>query len=227
MKKANTEINKGQLRKLETQIQGILIEINDLVQKQCKIRNDTDLEAVEKEIAVATDSLAALITAQKIQLALDSEEILNESSDLIKGLGKKMKNQGPREVTIHTLRGGAVVIVTRYYSRKGFLRGLRRRRRPGLYPALYLSGIHDHHSPASGSEISKMSVILSSFEEARQVLEGRGLVINVKTIREITLRFARRAQAMLKKDENIINETLAGSRVVVSTDGGRMRIRQK
>ena len=30
MKKANTEINKGQLRKLETQIQGILIEINDL-----------------------------------------------------------------------------------------------------------------------------------------------------------------------------------------------------
>ncbi len=60
MKTVNSEINKGQLRKLETQIQGVLIEINDLVQKQCKIRNDADLEAVEKKIAVATDSLAAL-----------------------------------------------------------------------------------------------------------------------------------------------------------------------
>ena len=227
MKAANSEVNKGHLVKLEAQIAEAIKDISNLIKKKCIIKNGADLEIIEKEIAEVTDRLAALITAQKIQQSLDSDEILNESSDLIKGLRKKMKNQGPREVTIHTLRGGAVVIVTRYYSRKGFLRGLRRRRRPGLYPALYLLGIHDHHSPASGSEISMMSVILSSFEEARQVLEERGLAIDVKTIRKITLRFARRALAMQKKDENIIKETLAGCRVVVSTDGGRMRIRQK
>jgi len=113
------------------------------------------------------------------------------------------------------------------YNRKGFLRSIKRHTRPGLYPALYLSGIHDHCSPASGAEISMMSVILSTFEEARRILEERGLVTDVKTIRKITLRFARRAEAMLKTDKNIINVTLAGSRVVVSVDGGRIRIRQK
>ena len=67
MKKANSEVNKGQLRKLEAQIQGTLTEINDLVQKQCKIRNDADLEAVENEIAATTDRLAALITAWSVE----------------------------------------------------------------------------------------------------------------------------------------------------------------
>ena len=97
---------------------------------------------MEKEIAEVTDRLAALITALKIQLSSDSDEILNESTDLVKGLGKKMKNQGTREVTVMTLRGGTVAVVTGYYSRKGLLRGIKRRRRPGLYPALYLSSIH-------------------------------------------------------------------------------------
>ncbi len=227
MKTTNQEVNKGHQVKIEAQITEGINDINDLIQKQCIIKDAVDLEVIEKEIAEVTDRLAALITALKIQLALDSDEILNESTDLIKGLGKKMKNQGPREVSIMTLRGGTVVIVTRYYNRKGFLRSIKRHTRPGLYPALYLSGIHDHCSPALGAEISMMSVILSSFEEARRILEERGLVIDVKTIRKITLRFARRAEAMLKTDKNIINVTLAGSRVVVSVDGGRIRIRQK
>jgi len=64
---------------------------------------------MEKEIAEVTDRLAALIIAQKIQLALDSDEILDESTDLIKGLEKKMKNQGPRKVSIMTLREGALL----------------------------------------------------------------------------------------------------------------------
>ncbi len=227
MKTANTEVNKGHLAKIEAQIKEATVDISELIQRKCIVKDAADLEALEKVISEVTDRLAALITAQKIQQSLDSDEILNESTDLIKGLGKKMKNQGPREVTVMTLRGGTVVIVTRYYSRKGFLRGIKRRRRPGLYPALYLLGIHDHCSPALGAEISMMSVILSSFEEARRELEERGLKIDVKTLRKITLRFARRALAIQKTDKNIINVTLAGSRVVVSTDGGRMRIRQK
>ena len=48
-----------------------------------------------------------------------------------------------------------------------------------------------------------MSVILSTFEEACRVLEERGLNIDVKTLRKITLRFARRALAIQKTDKNI------------------------
>ncbi len=227
MKNVNPKVNKGHLVKIEAQIKEATNDISDLIQRKCIIKDAADLEALEKMIAEVADRLAALITAMKIQQSLDSDEILNESKGLVKGLGKKMKNQGTREVTVMTLRGGTVAAVTGYYSRKGFLQGIWRRRRPGLYPALYLSGIHDHRSPASGAEISMMSVILSTFEEARRVLEERGLGTNVKTIRKITLRFARRAPAMQKEDKDLINETLAGCRAAVSADGGRMRIRQK
>jgi len=83
------------------------------------------------------------------------------------------------------------VIVTGYYSRKGFLRSIWRRPRPGLYPALYLSGIHDHCSPALRAEISMMSVILSSFEEARRIVnwQMKDAEIRVKSAEPVFLNF--------------------------------------
>lgn len=96
----------------------------------------------------------------------------------------------------------------------------------GLYAGLFLLGIHDHLTPNLASEISIMATILSSFKEASQVLKGRGIDIDVKKIQAITVRYARRAE-IVKQNKGIeITETMAGCRVVISTDGGRIRIRK-
>ncbi len=222
-----TENNPGvnnHITYIECQIQEVFLELEEIVRKKAAIRDETGLEAVENEIVRVTDRPAGLITALKIQQALDSEDLKQEASGLIKAHPKKMKNQGFRDVEVRPSRGESVSVTACYYSRKGKKKG--KKKRAGIYPGLYLLGIHDHCSPGPASEISLMATVLSSFEEARQILNDRGLEIDSKTIREITLRFAKRAEAAGRHDEAVFAETLAGCRAVVSTDGGRIRIRR-
>lgn len=70
--------------------------------------------------------------------------------------------------------------------------------------------------------------LTSSFDEAQQVLAKRGLMIDKKSIRDISLRFAGRVRAFQSKWPLELTEpdNLVGRRVVISTDGGRIRIRQ-
>jgi hypothetical protein len=109
---------RKQIDKIEDQIKEALREIELITKQQAKIIDAQDLEAVEKKIIQATDKLAGLITAQKIQQALDSEEIKQQTKELINNLPKPMKNQGQREVEITPSRGDPVKVKATYYSKK-------------------------------------------------------------------------------------------------------------
>ena len=89
-----------------------------------------------------------------------------------------------------------------------------------------LLGIHDHCSPYLASEVSIMAAVLSSFQEASNIMKERGTHIGVNTIRKIAQRFSLRAQATKVAEPYLCDESLAKYRVVVSTDGGRVRIRE-
>ncbi len=65
----------------------------------------------------ATDKLAGLLTAKMIQESLDSDDMNQQSSELVKNLPQHMKNQGQRDVTIVPSRGKPVTIKTTYYSK--------------------------------------------------------------------------------------------------------------
>ena len=67
--------------------------------------------------------------------------------------------------------------------------------------------------------------MLSSLEAVEQVLADRGQPLDFKTIRTIAYRFATRARATQRVGNLSWGETVAGRRVVLSTDGGRIRIR--
>jgi hypothetical protein len=72
-----------------------------------------------------------------------------------------------------------------------------------------------------------IATIVASFQEAGQVLQDHGIHIDTKTICEITRRYARRAK-LIKQDSSVFQtESLAGCRVIISTDGGQIRIRKK
>lgn len=91
---------------------------------------------------------------------------------------------------------------------------------------LVLLGVYDHCTPCLASEISTMATILSSFDETSQVLKDRGTEIGINTIRSITHHYAQRAKVVQKGQQGSFKETVSGCRVVVSTDGGRIRIRK-
>ena len=68
--------------------------------------------------------------------------------------------------------------------------------------------------------------MLGSLAEARDVLAERGARIAIKVLRRITYRFSQRARLTQRLQGLCFEETVAGRRVVVSMDGGRIRLKE-
>lgn len=214
----NSRQNLGQ------QIQEALKELEILNEERVILKNATDLEEMERRIVAATDKLAGLMTARKIQQTIDSSECGTEAAKLVGSHPKKFKNQGPRKVKIKMARGESVEIEAPYFSRKG--KKKKKTKRAGFYPSLMLLGIYDRCSPCLASEVCIMAVALSSFEEASDIMKERGVEIGVNTIRNIAKRFSARARLEKLCEQHIDQDSFKGGRIVVSTDGGRVRIRK-
>ena len=133
-------------------------------------------------------------------------------------------NKGLVVVHVRFCEGTTLPLEVSYWARKGAAG----RRGKGLYPELYLLGIHDHCTPLLASEIAQAAAALCSLEEARHMMESRGCLLDIKTVRNITKRFAGRARGGQKAEpivEALSKEALKGRNVVLSTDGGRLRVR--
>ena len=74
------------------------------------------------------------------------------------------------------------------------------------------------------SEVSKLVAMLGSLEEVESLLVERGQGLSINTIRAIAYRFAART-AVQRAGRLDWGESVAGRRVVISTDGGRLRLR--
>ncbi len=82
-------------------------------------------------------------------------------------------------------------------------------------------------SPGLLSDALQMSLLCPSYEVACTVLKGRGIELNVKTLRRLcglagTHEINLRARISLNGEENLHGYTL-----VVSVDGGRLRERKR
>lgn len=67
---------------------------------------------------------------------------------------------------------------------------------------------------------------VASLKEAHELLERQGIQINIKTLRLIVYRFGQRAREALSTVPFTVPPGPATGRcIVVSTDGGRLRIR--
>ena len=132
------------------------------------------------------------------------------------------------------LLGGLVLWVTTVYcgpkARKGTGRGLEG---AGLYPELGAFGFSEGSSPALSSEVSRLAVLLPSFELTRRELARHGVELNIKSIHRITCQLGAEVLSTRKRDllawregRLPVGKELAGKRVGVGIDGGRLRLRE-
>ena len=119
----------------------------------------------------------------------------------------------------------------RYYRRNCDRRPGRRKRKreAGLYAGLALLGIYERCTPALNAMVGMFAALLGSFAEAQRVLSEQGHDLNIKTVRLLAYRMAERVRLVQKMGvyADKVQENLTGRRVVVSTDGGRIRLREK
>ena len=205
-------------------IQAVLDELQQMQQTPRLVTSPEELEALEREIRQRTDRLGSLLVGSHLQQALDSAALQAEQERLVRQWPKPLKNDGKVKVMIRTAQGLAVPVRVTYYRRKGQRRA--GKRSAGVYAGLVLLGIYDRCTPSLASEVSLLAAMLGSLDEAQDVLAARGVALDMKTVRLIAYRYAARARLEQQIDTAAFEDTVAGRRVVISSDGGRLRLRE-
>ena len=206
------------------QIQESLDALQQMQETPRLVSSPEDLEALEGEIRQCTDRLGSLLVGHHIQASLDSADLQLEQDLLVSHWPQALKNDGKVQVTIRTAQGHSVRVWATYYRRKGQRRA--GRRYAGVYAGLVLLGIYDRCTPALAAEVSLLASILGSLAEAQDVLAHRGVALDPKTVRLIAYRYAARARLEQQLESTEFDESVSGRRVVISTDGGRIRLRE-
>ena len=85
--------------------------------------------------------------------------------------------------------------------------------------------MYDRCTPAWASEVSLLAAMLGSLAEAQDVLAARGVELATQTVRLSAYRSAARARLAHQRERPVFVDTVAGRRVVISSDGGRLRRR--
>ncbi len=211
---------RNRVAEIQAEIRDVQQQIEAQRRDASVIRTPEDLRARECSIAALTNKLAGLLLAEAMQASIEDPENRSKARSLTQGAGHTIKDQGRRDVTLRTTCGQVEIRLT-YFSRNCD----RDKAGKGMYPLLVLWGVHDRCTAGIVAEISKLVAILGSLEEVEQVLFDRGQPLDIKTIRAMAYRFATRARAAQRAGSLNWGETVAGRRVVLSTDGGRIRIR--
>jgi len=206
---------------LKTQIQALMDEITVQSTRQDPMETPAQLDTLEQQIHALTRQLADHVTALSLQQAIDSKALQDKAKQLIQSQPKKRRNVGRREVNVRFLGGTRLKISVPYYARKWSQSSGQ-----GCYPSLILLGIHDRCTPALAAEISLLSSALCSLKEAQHLLATRGCCLDIKILRLIMKRYAARARCAQSLDTPLSTPSVEGRRVVISTDGGRVRIRR-
>lgn len=208
----------------EIELENALAALEQFRRENQTVTSAEELEALERQLSALLNRYHALVVGDVIQRSVESEPIKEAVSELTKCWPKPLINDGILRVMIRTAGGMLVPVWVSYYRRKSDRR--RKRRQKGLYGALAILGIHERCTPWLASHVSETMAVVSSLEEAQKVLCERGIRLNIKSIRSIAYRYVARAKAVQNTQSYQIGEDVAGRRVVISTDGGRLRIRR-
>jgi hypothetical protein len=194
---------------------------------------------LEQRLSTAAVQIADQILSVQLTRAHEDEHFVRHALAQARGQHPvPLVHKGLRTTSVLLLGGTHLILETPYLredrrGRRGRRRGKRGARGTGCYPVLECLGIADRVSPASRAEIALHMVQAASYLEAAHMLSRRGLTCDVSSLVRITTATAeastRLRDAALETALRLpvpSDGPLAGKRVRVSLDGGRVRTRR-
>jgi hypothetical protein len=194
---------------------------------------------LEQRLSTAAAQTADQIVLAQLTRAHEAEAFVTQAIAQARTQSPvPLVHKGFRLTSVLLLGGTRIVLETPYLreDRRG-RRGRRRRTRgshgAGCYPVLEALGIADRVSPATRAEIALHVVQAASYREAAAMLARRGLSCDVSSLVRISTVLAsasiRLRDVALEAALHMpvpCDGPLAGKRVRVSLDGGRVRLRR-
>jgi hypothetical protein len=198
-----------------------------------------DMMQLEQRLSTAAGQAADQILLIQVTRAHEDEAFVRQAiAHTLAQRAVPLVHKGSRPTSVLLLGGTRLIIETPYLhedrrGRRGRRRSKRGARGTGCYPVLECLGIAERVSPASRSEIALHVVQAASYLEAAQMLSRRGFACDVSSLVRITTATAeastRRRDAALEAALRLPvapDGPLAGKRVRISLDGGRVRTRR-
>src|SRR2546425_10457258 len=198
-----------------------------------------DLLQLEQRLSAAAAQVADHIVVAQLTRAHEAEAFVTQALAQARAQSPgPLVHKGFRVTSVLLLGGTRLILETPYLreNRRG-RRGRRRHTRgpsgAGCSPVLEALGIADRVSPATRSEIALHVVQAASYREAAAMLARRGLTCDVSSLvrispatAEASIRLRDAALAAALRVPVPRDGPLAGKRVRVSLDGGRVRLRR-
>lgn len=199
-----------------------------------------NFEDVEREALEFSRSVAGLLTAAVLAHKRVADSVEGESKRIRSSTGKALRYVRRAGLSVTLLCGLTLWLRVGYWLPKrsvgpGRPRGPGKRGKEGvgLYPELAALGIREGVSAPLQEEVARTALFLPSFDLAQQELAHRGISLDIKTVLRITRELGEQAISARKADmeawrrgECQPEPALHGRKVVVSVDGGRMRLRE-
>jgi len=130
--------------------------------------------------------------------------------------------RGWRSVNVFFLGGNEVPIVSRFFAKNK----TRSEKGKGFYPGFAVLGISERMSPALLDLLAKSAAALGSWSDAAEALADQGIEVSPTRISTAVRAVALAARTLRSKDESLQTLKVQGRKIVVSIDGGRIRIRK-
>jgi hypothetical protein len=194
----------------------------------------SNLSQIEQELDRVFKEGIGKIVAGLLHTTSKDSSVIAQVKEIQQSSDTPLKPPQRRTVTIRLLCGIILYVTTLYCApdNKGKSRD-KAEARAGLYPELAVYGFAKKSSSAFEGLVARRVAFYPSFELATQELNREGIDINVKEVRRIALQFGESILAMrlimvqdFLEGNLPLSDELAGKRVVVSTDGGRMKLRR-
>ncbi len=216
------KVVKKNIEMIEREIDIAEEQIKNFHKQALSVIAHSKMQVFEDELNQATKRLSDLMVALAMQHTLNSATTKKEGKNLIQK-GKSHINKGVRKVDI-TFGGGMVVsLYATYYRRKGAA-GTKGK---GCYAELVILGIYASLTPSLISRITHAAVALGSYQEAIDSLRSQGVNISGKLIMKLIRSLSRTARCGQKNmKDRFFEHGIKGKQVVISVDGGRVRIRK-
>lgn len=191
-----------------------------------------DLETIERTVHKAYARGADLLVAGLMAATISDGKILESAEKTRQQFSRPLQKGRERPVAVQLLGGMIVWAVTLYCAprKKRFRKD--NEPRVGLDITLSQFGFGKAVSPGLQSRVARQMALCPSIAFAHKELTRQGVDLDVKAVKRITyqcgdglLAMRRHRIGLLRKGKLKASRVLAGKRVSVQIDGGRMKIR--
>lgn len=196
------------------------------------IQNPADLEAIERDVHIAYARGADLLVAGIMAVTINDGQVNVAAEQTRQQFSRPLQKGRERTVAVQMLGGLLVWATTLYCAPKKKLFGKDDAPRVGLDITLAQFGFGKGISPGLQSRVARQVALCPSIAFAHKELTREGVKLDAKSIKRITyqcgeglLALRRHRIKLLRAKKLKSGKELAGKRVSVQIDGGRMKIR--